>query len=97
MDTSRDSTWDVTVSLLNMKIDPQTKYMVSTKGQKEDEKEEYITTPKITPIKQHHSNDESNGDMSKKKKRKKNHSEDKKKEYYSQNDTYDDNLMICSR
>ena len=28
MDTSRDSTLDVTVSLLNMKIDPQTKYMV---------------------------------------------------------------------
>ena len=51
MDTSRDSTLDVTVSLLNMKIDPQTKYMVSTMGRKEDEKGEYITTPKITPIK----------------------------------------------
>ena len=51
MDTSRDSTLDVTVSLLNMKIDPQTKYMVSTTGRKEDEKGEYITTPKITPIK----------------------------------------------
>ena len=92
MDTSRDSTLDVTVSLLNMKIDPQTKYMVSTMGRKEDEKGEYITTPKITPIKRHHSNDESNGNMSKKKKRKKNQSEDKKKENYSQNDTYDDNL-----
>ena len=43
MDTSCDSTLDVTVSLLNMKIDAQTKYM--------DEKGEYITTPKITPIK----------------------------------------------
>ena len=32
MDTSRDSTLDVTVSLLNMKIDPQTKYMVSPMG-----------------------------------------------------------------
>ena len=68
MDTFHDSTLDVTVSLLNMKIDPQTKYMVSTMGRKEDEKGEYITTPKITPIKRHHSNDESNGDMSKKKK-----------------------------
>ena len=92
MDTSRDSTLDVTVSLLNMKIDPQTKYMVSTTGRKEDEKGEYITTPKITPIKRHHSNDESNGDISKKKKHKKNQSEDKKKENYSQNDTYDDNM-----
>ena len=51
MDTSRDSTLDVTVSLLNMKIDPQTKYMVLPMGQKEDKKGEYITTPKITPIK----------------------------------------------
>ena len=51
MDTSHDSTLDVTVSLLNMKIDPQTKYMVLPTGQKEDEKGEYITTPKITPIK----------------------------------------------
>ena len=32
MDTSRDSTLDVMVSLLNMKIDPQTKYMVSPTG-----------------------------------------------------------------
>ena len=51
MDTSHDSTLDVTVSLLNMKIDAQTKYMVSPMGRKEDEKGEYITTPKITPIK----------------------------------------------
>ena len=51
MDTSLDSTLDVMVSLLNMKIDPQTKYMVSPTGRKEDEKGEYITTPKITPIK----------------------------------------------
>ena len=92
MDTSRDSTLDVMVSLLNMKIDPQRKYMVLPMGQKEDEKGEYITTPKITPIKRHHSNDDSNGDMSKKKKCKKNQSEDKKKENYSQNDTYNDNL-----
>ena len=32
MDTSRDSTLYVTVSLLNMKIDPQTKYMVLPTG-----------------------------------------------------------------
>ena len=51
LDNSRDSTLEVTVSLLNMKIDSQTKYMVSPTGRKKDEKGEYTTTPKITPIK----------------------------------------------
>ena len=92
MDTSRDSTLDVTVSLLNMNIDAETKYMVSPMGEKEDEKGEYITTPKITPIKRHDSNDDSYGDTSKNKNRKKNQSEDKKKENVSQNDTCDDNM-----
>ena len=92
LDNSHDATLDVTVSLLNMNMDGQKKYIVSPMGIKDNKKTENGTTPKIPPRKRRDSNDDSNDDVSQKKNRKKKHSEDKKIETYTGNDTYKDNM-----
>ena len=51
LDNSHDATLDVMVSLLNMNIDGQKKYIVSPTGIKDDKKTENGTTPKVPPRK----------------------------------------------
>ena len=51
LDNSHDATLDVTVSLLNMNIDGQKKYIVSPTGIKDNKKTENGTTPKVPPRK----------------------------------------------
>ena len=51
LDNSHDATLDVTVSLLNINIDGQKKYIVSPTGIKDDKKTENGTTPKVPPRK----------------------------------------------
>ena len=51
LDNSHDATLNVTVSLLNMNIDGQKKYIVSPMGIKDNKKTENGTTPKVPPRK----------------------------------------------
>ena len=92
LDTSNDATLDVTVSLLNLNIDQNTKYIISPKDKKDKKITEDEKIPKLPLRKQRDSNEDSNEDVSKKKRKKKKESEDNKKETDFGNQTNDDNM-----
>ena len=51
LDTSNDATLDVTASLLNLKINQNTKYIISPKGKKDNKITEDEKIPKVPPSK----------------------------------------------
>ena len=91
-DTTHDATMDVTVSLLNLNIDANKKYMFSPSRKKDDDITYGDFTPTISQRKRHGSKADTTDNVSKNNGQKKISTEDNKKQNDPGNDTDSHNL-----
>ena len=92
LDTTHDATMDVTVSLLNMNIDENKKYIISPSGKKDNNNTHGDNTPTISKRKRRDSKEDTTDDVSKNKRQKKKSTEENKKQNHPKSDTDIHNL-----
>ena len=91
-DTTHDATMDVTVSLLNLNIDANKKYMISPSGKMDDRNTHGVNTPTRSQRKRPDTKEDTTDDVSKNKRQKEKSTEDNKKQNDPGNDTDSHNL-----